>query len=245
MAEKTDDTFSYEGDIQPMMNRYFNMAASSGASGPVQLSFLRDQRARLQNEEARSLELKARGMQFETTKLKLEEERRKSINARESIGALGQLQETLDVGLTQVPEDKRSNYIARVGVQFGGLIGSNDIAKSMFGAAQKGATTPKKDDKAEKLEDTIFKGLDNVKFGEDYLGNPTNAFDSAGSAGAVQRAIKLGTPEEQQKAAEMTPAEQLEAALAIRARRDAAILQGGQQQKTQGPRSLFTPQSPP
>ena len=242
MAENnTDNSFTYEGDIQPMMNRYFNMAASSGASGPVQLSFLRDQRARLQNEEARSLELKARGIQYETTKLALEENRRKSIAAQENMGALNQLQKTLDFGLTQVPEDKQANYFARASIQFANLIGTNTSAKEMFNNVQQSSS--KKDNAADKLTDSIFNALDRVKFGEDYAGNPTNTFDSAGSAGAVQRAIKLGTPEEQQKAAEMTPAEQLEAALAIRARRDAAILQGTQKQ--QGPRSLFTsPTSP-
>lgn len=244
MAENTADSFSYEGDIQPLMGRYFDMAVGSGASGATQLGFLREQRSRLQNEEAKSLELKARGMQYETAKLALEEARRKSIAAQESMGALGQLQKTLDAGLTQVPESQRANYIARVGVQFGSLIGTNDIAKSMFGAAQKGITT--KDSNADKLTNKMFDDLDGVEFGEDYAGKQTNTFKDQGSAGKVQRVItNFGTPEEQQQASNLTAAEQLDIARKIRERRDAAILQGGQQQKQQGPRSLFAPQPSP
>lgn len=245
MAENNAGDFSYEGDIQPLMGRYFDMAVGSGASGATQLGFLREQRSRLQNEEAKSLELKARGMQFESAKLALEEARRKSVNAQESMGALGQLQKTLDVGLTQVPESQRANYIARVGVQFGSLIGTNDIAKSMFGAAQKGITTTK-DSNADKLTNKMFDDLDDVEFGKDYAGQQTNAFKDQGSAGKVQRVItNFGTPEEQQQAANLAAAEQLDVARKIRERRDAAILRGGQQQKQQGPRSLFTSQSPP
>jgi hypothetical protein len=185
-------------------------------------------------------------MQYETAKLALEEARRKSIAAQESMGALGQLQKTLDAGLTQVPESQRANYIARVGVQFGSLIGTNDIAKSMFGAAQKGITTTTKDSNADKLANKMFDDLDDVEFGKDYAGQQTNAFKDQGSAGKVQRVItNFGTPEEQQQAANLTAAEQLDVARKIRERRDAAILRGGQQQKQQGPRSLFTSQSPP
>jgi hypothetical protein len=54
MAENNADNFSYEGDIQPLMGRYFDMAVGSGASGATQLGFLREQRSRLQNEEAKS-----------------------------------------------------------------------------------------------------------------------------------------------------------------------------------------------
>jgi hypothetical protein len=235
----TDDSFSYEGDIQPLNRKYFNIAG--GISGPAAITFLKERQQKAEVEAAKTLELKAKGMQYETAKLALEENRRKSIAAQENMGALNQLQKTLDFGLTQVPEDKQANYFARASIQFANLIGTDTSAKSMFDNIQQSIS--KKDSDAEKLTNNIFSALDKVKFGKDYVGNTIDAFDSAGSAGAVQRAIKLGTPEEQQKAAEMTPAEQLEAALAIRARRDAAILQGTQKQ--QGPRSLFTsPTSP-
>lgn len=246
MAENTADSFSYEGDIQPMMNRYFNMAAGSGASGPVQLSFLREQRARLQNEEARSLELKERGMKFEVAKLALEENRRKSIAAQENMGALNQLQRTLDFG-TQLPEEEQSKFFARTSIQFGNLIGTDERAKSMFSNVLKAMpSASKKETQADKLTNSMFDALDDVEFGKDYAGNPTNTFKDQGSASKVQRVItNFATPEEKQGMVDLSPIEQLEVARKIRERRDAAILQGGQQQKQQGPRSLYTSQSPP
>ncbi len=245
MAEKTDDTFSYEGDIQPLMGRYFDMAVGSGASGVTQLGFLREQRSRLQNEEAKSLELKARGMQYETAKLALEENRRKSLMQQENLGALNMLQKTLDFG-TQLPEEEQPKFFAKTSIQFGNLIGTDERAKSMFGNVLKALpTVSKKETDAEKLTNKIFDDLGDVEFGKDYVGTTTNTFKDQGSADRVQRVINFGTPEEKQSAADFTPAEQFDLARKIRERRDAAILQGGQQQKTQGPRSLFTPQSPP
>lgn len=241
----TTDSFSYEGDIQPMMNRYFNMAVNSGASGATQLGFLREQRSRLQTEEAKSLELKARGMQYETAKLALEENRRKSLMQQENMGALNELQKTLDFG-TQLPEEEQPKFFARTSIQFGNLIGTDERAKSMFGNVVK--TLPsasKKETPAEKLTNKIFDDLGDVEFGKDYVGNPTNTFKDQGSADKVQRVINFGTPEEKQGVADLTPAEQFDLARKIRERRDAAILQGGQQQKQQGPRSLFAPQPSP
>jgi hypothetical protein len=242
----TTDSFSYEGDIQPLMGRYFDMAVGSGASGATQLGFLREQRSRLQNEEAKSLELKARGMQYETAKLALEENRRKSLMQRENMGTLNELQKTLDFGI-QLPEEEQPKFFARTSIQFGNLIGTDERAKSMFGNVIK--TLPsasKKETPAEKLTNKIFDDLDDVEFGEDYAGKQTNTFKDQGSASKVQRVInRFGTPEEKQGAVELTPVEQLDIARKIRERRDAAILQGGQQQKQQGPRSLFAPQPSP
>jgi hypothetical protein len=237
MAEQ----FSYERDVTPLMGNYFKRLQSSGLSPLAQAKLYEAKTQEAQAGFANEAAARTKAMEFEKTRLALEENRRKSIAAQENMGALNQLQKTLDFGLTQVPEDKQANYFARASIQFANLIGTDTSAKSMFDNVQKSIS--KKDSDAEKLTNNIFSALDKVNFGKDYVGNTIDAFDSAGSAGAVQRAIKLGTPEEQQKAAEMTPAEQLEAALAIRARRDAAILQGTQKQ--QGPRSLFTsPTSP-
>ena len=236
----TDDSFSYEGDIQPLNRKYFNIAG--GISGPAAITFLKERQQKAEVEAAKTLELKAKGMQYETAKLALEENRRKSIAAQENMGALNQLQKTLDFGLTQVPEDKKANYFARASIQFANLIGTDTSAKEMFNNVQQ--LSSKKDSAAEKLTNSIFSALDKVKFGKDYVGNTIDAFDSAGSAGAVRRVItEYGTPEEKQKLTEMTPTEQLETAFTIRSRNDAAILQGTQKQ--QGPRSLFTsPTSP-
>jgi hypothetical protein len=248
MAENnTDNGFSYAGDIEPLMGKYFSMAANSGASSPVQLSFLQGQRQKLETQEARSLELKARGLELEKTKIAIDEARRKSIGMQENMGALNELEKTLDFGLTKVPEEQRPVFIARAGVRFGSLIGTDDRAKASYDAAVKGIPTlSSKDTRAEKITNNMFDALDDVEFGKDYSGKQTDTFKDQGSAGKVQRVISnFGTPEEKQGAADLTASEQLDVARRIRERRDAAILQGGQQQKQQGPRSLYTTQTSP
>jgi hypothetical protein len=241
----TDDSFTYEGDIQPLTRKYFNIAG--GISGPAAMSFLSERKEKLQTESAKTLELQARSVAFEDAKLKMEENRRKSLQERENMGALSDLQNTLNFGLTQISEEEQPKFFARTSIQFGNLIGTDERAKSMFGNVLKALpSASKKETSAEKITNNIFDAIDDVEFGADAAGNPINAFKDQGSAGKVQRVItNFGTPEEKQGAVNLTPTEQLDVARKIRERRDAAVLFGGQQEKQQGPRSLYAPQSPP
>jgi hypothetical protein len=237
--EKTKaQDFSYEGDIQPLMNQYFNVAANSGLSGDAQISFLRGQRSRLEGQADKAMDLKLRGIAFEDAKLRLEENRKKSLSARDNMTALSALQQQLDFGLTQVPEEQRPNYLARVAVANGELIGSDESAKSMVGSAFKGLSSSKDNSRMEH-QNTILKGLDSVKFGEVY-GSPTGDFADVGEKAKVERVVALGTSEEQQQAAEMSAQELYGLAKNIRTRYDASILSGGKAATTSSPRSLFS-----
>lgn len=237
--EKTKaQDFSYEGDIQPLMNQYFNVAANSGLSGDAQISFLRGQRSRLEGQADKAMDLKLRGLAFEDAKLRLEENRKKSLSTRENMASLSALQQTLDFGLTKVPKEQQPTYFARVGIANGELIGSNETAKAMMGSALKGVTSTSND--GMELQNTIFKGLDSVKFGESY-GRPTSSFANVGEKAAVERVVNLfGKPEEQLQAAEMGDNELYGLAKNIRTRYDASILGVGKTSTTSSPRSLFS-----
>jgi hypothetical protein len=231
--------FSYEGDIQPLMNQYFSVAANSGLSGDDQISFLRGQRSRLEEQADKAMDLKLRSIAFEDAKLRLEENRKKSLGARDNMTALSALQQQLEFGLTEVSEEQRPNYLARVAVANGELIGSNESAKSMVGSAFKGLSSSKSNTGME-LQNSILKGLDSVKFGEVY-GRPTGDFADAGERSAVERVVNtLGTPEEIQQSAEMSADELYGLAKNIRTRYDASILGGGKAATTSSPRSLFS-----
>jgi hypothetical protein len=231
--------FSYEGDIQPLMNQYFNVAANSGLSGDAQISFLRGQRSRLEGQADKAMDLKLRGIAFEDAKLRLEENRKKSLGARENMASLNALQRQLEFGLTEVPEEQRPTYFAKVGVANGVLLGSDEAAKSMMGSAFKGLSSSKDNSRMEH-QNSILKGLDSVKFGENY-GSPTGNFADVGEKAKVDRVIaSLGTSEEQQQAAELSAQELYGLAKNIRTRYDASILSGGKAATTSSPRSLFS-----
>ena len=240
--EKTEEkNFSYEGDIQPLMNKYFSVATNSDLSGDDQITFLRGQRQRLEGQSEKAMDLKLKGIAFEDAKLRLEENRRKSISARENMTSLTSLQQMLDYGLTEVPEAERPNYFARVGVANGALIGSDERAKAMWSSVSKDLSSSKSNPIVD-YQNTIFKGLDNVKFGEDYAGKSTGSFADVGEKAKVERVVGLGTPEEQLQAAEMDANELFGLAKNIRARYDASILSGGggKAATTSSPRSLFS-----
>ena len=243
--EKTkEQNFSYQGDIQPLMNKYFSVATNSELSGDDQISFLRSQRQRLEKDSEKAMDLKLKGIAFEDAKLRLEENRKKSLNARQNMTSLAALQQTLDYGLTAVPEEERPSYFARVGVANGALLGSDETAKAMMGSALKGVTSAS--NTGTELQNTIFKGLDNVKFGEDYAGKPTNNFANVGEKSAVERVITLfGTPEEQLQAAEMGAGDLYGLAKNIRTRYDASILGGGKAATPSNTRSLFSSKKAP
>lgn len=243
MAEKEETKtkdFSYEGDIQPLMNQYFNVAANSGLSGDAQISFLRGQRSRLEGQADKAMDLKLKGIAFEDAKLRLEENRKKSLGARENMTSLNALQQMLTFGLTEVPEDQRPNYFARVGVANGALIGSDETAKAMWSSVSKDLSSSKSNPIVD-YQNTIFKGLDSVKFGENY-GRPTGNFADVGEKAKVERVVRLGTPEEQLQAAEMDANELYGLATNIRTRYDASMLSGGggKAATTSSPRSLFS-----
>lgn len=242
---KTEEgNFSYEGDIQPLMNKYFSVATNSELSGDDQISFLRGQRQRLERESEKAMNLKLKGLAFEDAKLRLEENRKKSLSARENMTSLAALQRTLDYGLTEVPEDQRPTYFARVGIANGELLGSDETAKAMMGSALKGVTSA--GNAGMELQNTIFKGLDDVKFGEDYAGKSTGNFADVGEKAAVERVVSLfGTPEEQLQAAEMNAEELYGLAKNIRTRYDASVLGVGKSAKPSNTRSLFSSKKAP
>ena len=238
--EKTEDkNFSYEGDIQPLMNKYFSVATNSNLSGDDQISFLRGQRQRLEGESEKAMDLKLKGIAFEDAKLRLEENRMKSLSARENMTSLAALQQTLDYGLTEIPEEQRPTYFAKVGIANGVLLGSDEAAKAMMGSALKAVSSSKSNTGME-LQNAIFKGLDSVKFEKDYAGKSTSNFADVGEKAAVERVIALGTPEEIQQSAEMSADELYGLAKNIRSRYDASILGGGKAATTSSPRSLFS-----
>ena len=188
------------------------------------------------------MDLKLKGIAFEDAKLRLEENRRKSISERENMTSLASLQQTLEYGLTEVPEAERPNYFARAGVANGALIGSDERAKAMWSSVSKDLSSSKSNPIVD-YQNTIFKGLDNVKFGEDYAGKSTGSFADVGEKAKVERVVALGTPEEQLQAAEMDANELFGLAKNIRTRYDASILSGGGGGKaatTSSPRSLFS-----
>ncbi len=246
MDGNTNEDFSYEGDIQPLMNRYFDIATSGGASGATQLGFLRNQRAQLQNEEAKSLELKMRGMQFEKAKITLENSRRESASKIGNMQKVAELQSILSTAMgDQVTDDERAKIVSRIGIQYAPIIGTSDIAKTMFTSAQKGVTGSSRSSSKDQFE--IAKGfmndLDSVKLAKDYAGKPVDEFEDEGSFGKVSTVIDLfGTPELQAQAAEATAKEKLGIARKIRTDYYKSAMQGQsatQGPTTQSPRSLF------
>jgi len=189
------------------------------------------------------MDLKLKELAFEDAKLRLEENRRKSISSRENMTALAALQQTLDYGLTEVPEPQRPNYFARVGVANGALIGSDETAKAMWSSVTKDQSSSRSDPSVD-YRNNILKGLDSVKFGEDYAGKPTNSFADVGEKAKVERVVTLGTPEEQLQAAEMSADELYGLAKNIRTRYDASALGVGKT-ATSNTRSLFSSKKAP
>lgn len=203
MAEtETDDSFSYEGDIKPLMGSYFNMAANSGASGATQLSFLRSQRSRLENEEAKSLELKNRGIRFEAAKFELEKAREEAANKRSMLESFQPFQQQIDSILqdTSLDPAERKRQIGIMGVRNAGLLATNDAAAKAYGAAQLGVG------EEDKKKLTVF---DYVRSGGDtkYLSeiNPdvtkVDINQEVNPAWMLDRLNKSGLSKERQKTA--------------------------------------------
>jgi hypothetical protein len=117
-------------------------------------------------------------------------------------------------------------------------LGSDESAKAMMSSAFKGLSSSKDNSRMEH-QNSILKGLDSVKFGEDY-GRPTGNFADVGEKAKVERVVALGTSEEQQQAAELSAQELYGLAKNIRTRYDASILSGGKAATTSSPRSLFS-----
>lgn len=233
------EPFSYERDVAPLASSYFDRLQSSGIRPEAQALLYKSRVAGLESAFSKEAEAKAKSVDYERAVLMLEDSRKKSYEQRASMSALGELQKALDFGLTQVPEEERSVYMARVGVGFGRLIGTNEIAKTQFSAAQKATTTRKADNEEEKYADKIFEGLSKVKMAEDPLGRPLDQFESEGDNASVMRVItNFGTEEEKAQAADAPASVKWQMALDAQTRRDAAKLQGSKPQ-TQGPRSLY------
>jgi hypothetical protein len=234
------EPFSYERDVAPLAGNYFNRLQSSGLRPEAQALLYKNRVASLESGFSKEAEAKAKSVDYERAVLALEDSRKKSLEARASMSALGELQKALDFGLTQVPEEERSVYMARVGVGFGSLIGTNEIAKTQFSAAQKATTTRKSGaSEEEKYADKIFEGLSKVKMAKDPLGRPIDQFESEGDDASVTRVItNFGTEEQKAQAADAPASVKWQMALDAQTRRDAAKLQGSKPQ-TQGPRSLY------
>jgi hypothetical protein len=198
-TEKSD-AFSYAGDIKPLMGKYFGMAVGSGASGPTQLAFLRGQRSRLEGEEARSLELQTRGIQFEAAKLGLEKARDDAASKRNMIESFKPFQQQIDSILqdTSLDSSERKRQIGIMGVRNAELLATNDAAAKAYGSAQLGVG----DEDKKKL--TV---LDYVKSGGDtkYLAeiNPdvtkVDINQEVNPAWMLDRLNKSGVAKERQK----------------------------------------------
>jgi hypothetical protein len=200
MAEdkSTEDSFSYEGDVKPLMRRYFNI--SSGLSGPTATAFFKNRQQILEGETAKTLELQTRSLGFETAKLELEKARDDAANKRNMLESLQPFQQQIDSILedTSIDSAERKRQIGIVGVRNAGLLATNDAAAKAYGAAQLGVG----DDTNKKL--TIF---DYVRSGGDpkYLSeiNPDvtkiDINQEINPAWMLDRLNKSGISKERQK----------------------------------------------
>jgi len=237
-VEDTQDSFSYAGDIQPLMSRYFTAVHNLGLKGGAAANMVQQERNRLQASAARDLEVKQRSQQFEVTRLQLEEARRKAASAVGLNDAVSQFGRELTAAI-DAPDDQRRDIMSKLGVARGNLINRDDTAKIMYqSAAQSLSGSSRKSQETEVLN-SVLGGLDKAEFGEDLAQRPTGKFKDEASAARVLDVIDLlGSPEDKQAALKATPQEQYNIARNIRNVRIKKQLQGSTT-AVEGPRSLF------
>ena len=239
MAEQ----FSYERDVAPLMGNYFKRLQSSGLSPLAQAKLYEAKTQEAQAGFANEAAARTKAMEFEKTRLALDDVRSKSLQARGDMQSLGALQSILDDALTSTPREQHREVVAGLRVKLAPLIESNEMAKSMFNSVQKSFTSSKSSatDDSTKHADKIFEGLGSVELAVDDANRPIDEFKDEGSRGKVMRVItQFATDEEKAKAAEAPASVQLKIARDAQTRWDVSKLQGQSgQPQTQSPRSLY------
>jgi hypothetical protein len=242
--DTTEDEFSYERDVEPMVGSYFKSLQSSGIDFNTQVRMAESERKRLETNLFNEAAVRANAQKVEITRLQLENARRESASSRSNIQGASALSQQLDYAMTQVPEEDRPLVIGRLGVANAELITNNPVAKSAFSAAEKSVNSRRRS-KAETdrlaLTKDIMDGLGSVKLARDYSKKPIDAFEDEGSEDKVNTVIStFGSTDQQKEAEGSTAMGKLGIARKIRDEYTKSILTGGtQQQQTQSPRSLF------
>lgn len=244
--EDTGEEFSYENDVAPLMGSYFKSLQSSGIDFNAQMRMLDAQRKRIQTEFADEATVRQRAQQVEITRLQLEESRRESSAKIGNMQRVAELQSVLsDAMSNKVSDAERPKIVSQIGIQYAPLIGTSEVAKTMFTSAQKGTTGSTRKASTDQFQMTkgFMDDLDKVKLAKDYAGKPVDEFEDEGGLGMVSTVIDLyGTPELQAQAAEATAKEKLGIARKIRTDYYKSLMKGQsapQGTATQSPRSLF------
>jgi hypothetical protein len=250
MAEDMDQSFGgsfdYEADIAPLRGQFFQAAANTGLPMAEQAKLVRGSMERLERDKMRSLEMQRTAMQFEATKLQLEQARRSFADQQRGMAALSDLQKQLEFAVRNVPAGERNQAIGIIGINNAEVLATNPIAKSMFDSAIKGARTTTTDTTRDATVKSLLGKIDKAAVAKDYAGRPLNEFADEGSAYAVDTVIELlGSPEDKQLAADASPKDKLGIARKIRTEQYKSALSGGDSRpKTPSPRSLFLKPSP-
>jgi len=237
-VENTQDKFSYEGDIQPLMSNYFTAVHNLGLKGGAAANMVQQERNRLQASATRDLEVKQRSQQFEVTRLQLEEARRKAASAVGLNDAVSQFGRELTAAI-DAPDDQRRDIMSKLGVVNGNLINRDDTAKIMYQSATQSLSGSSRRGQEAEAMNSVLSGLDKVEFGEDIAKRPTGKFkDEVHSSRVLDVIDLLGSPEDKQAALKATAQEQYNIARNIRNARIKKQLQGSTP-SVEGPRSLF------
>ena len=228
------------------MGGYFKSLQSSGLDINTQARMLRSERSRLEADYANEAAVRQRAQQVEITRLQLEESRRESSAKIGNMQRVAELQSILSNAMSdKVSDDERPKLVSQIGIQYAPLIGTSEIAKTMFTSAQKGVTGSTRKASTDQFQMTkgFMDDLDKVKLAKDYAGKPVDEFEDEGSLGMVSTVIDLyGTPELQAQAAEATAKEKLGIARKIRTDYYKSVMKGQsapQGTATQSPRSLY------
>jgi hypothetical protein len=243
--DTTEDEFSYERDVEPMVGSYFKSLQSSGIDFNTQVRMVESERKRLETNLFNEAAVRANAQKVEITRLQLENARREAAGSRSNIQGASALARQLDYVMTQVPEEEQPVVISRLGLANAALIESNPIAKFAFSTAEKGISSSRKSQAQTDrvvLTKGIMDSLGSVKLArDDYSKKPIDAFEDEGSEDKVNTIISTFGSQEQQKEAEgSTAMGKLGIARKIRNGYTKSILtNGAQQQQTQSPRSLY------
>ena len=242
--DTTEDEFSYERDVEPMVGSYFKSLQSSGIDFNTQVRMAESERKRLETNLFNEATVRAKAQDVEITRLQLEDARRKAASSRSNIQGASALARQLDYVITQVPEEEQPIVISRLGLANAALIENNPVAKFAFSTVEKGVSSSRKSQAQTDrvaLTKSIMDNLGSVKLARDYSEKPIDAFEDEGSEDKVNTVIStFGSPEQQKEAEGSTAMGKLGIARKIRDEYTKSILTGGvQQQQTQSPRSLF------
>lgn len=245
--ETEEDVFSYEKDITPLRKSYFQDVMSDSRISPAAAARMSESYGRkLEADYINETAVKQRAQQVEITRLQLDEARRESSSKIGNMQKVAELQSILSTAMSdKVSDDERPKLVSQIGIQYAPLIGTSEIAKTMFTSAQEGVTGSTRKASTDQFQMTkgFMDDLDKVKLAKDYAGKTIDEFEDEGSAGRVDTVISLSNnPDLQAKAAESTAKGKLDIARKIRTDYYKSVM-GGQSAPqgtaTQSPRSLF------